>query len=82
VRQEAASESASRLGRFAKSQSSDEAKKKQPDAVKRIQDFAKQEAERKRREEEEKKKKGQVQTAPEKGFLQRMYEKYVGGEKK
>jgi membrane protein involved in colicin uptake len=68
-------ESASRLGRFG------ETTKKKGDTVKNIQEFAKREAERarKKKEEEEAKKKAGVTTAPEKGFLQRMYEKYVGG---
>jgi endo-1,4-beta-D-glucanase Y len=81
---ESTSESASRLGRFAgKMTEEDKEKKKQPSAVEKIQQFAAAENERKRKEEEEKKKKkaGEVSTAPEEGFLTRMYKKYVSGEK-
>ena len=77
--QESTSESVSRLGRFAGA-AKDETKKKQPDMVARIQQFAREESERKKKEEEEKKKKP-VQTAPQEGFLTRMYKKYVSGEK-
>ena len=76
ARQEPLSESASRLGRFAGATT-----KSKSDPIKGIQDFAKAEQERKRKEEEEKKKKSTITTAPEKGFLTRMYEKYVGGSK-
>jgi hypothetical protein len=52
------------------------------DMVTNLQNFAKSEAERKRKEAEDAKKKATtVNTAPEKGFLQKMYEKYVGGSK-
>lgn len=77
ARQEPVSESASRLGRFAGATA-----KSKSDPIKGIQDFAKAEQERKRKEEEEKKKKSAaINTTPEKGFLTRMYEKYVGGSK-
>ena len=62
-----------------------ESAKKGSELITRIQQTAKAEAERKKKEDEEKKKKKEqpVQTGPEKGFLRRMYETYVGtGEKK
>lgn len=79
---EAAKEGASRLGRFAGA-TSDEQKKKQPDMVGRIQKYAQEEAERqkKKKAEDEAKKKAPVNTAPQDGFLTRMYKKYVSGEK-
>lgn len=73
---ESLSESFARLGRFKKT-----AEGSGGDMVKGIQGFAKQEAERKRKEAEEAKKKTSVQVAPEKGFLQRMYEKYASPSK-
>ena len=75
-RQEPFSESASRLGRFSQTATS------KGDPIKNIQNFAKAEQERKRKEEEEKKKKAaQINTAPQKGFLQRMIDKYYYGKK-
>jgi hypothetical protein len=77
---ESTAESASRLGRFAGSTQTKEAKS---DPVANIQKFAREEQERqrKKKEEEAAKKKAGVSTEPEKGFLQRMYEKYIGGSK-
>lgn len=83
ARQETTGESVNRLGRFAGA-TKDETKKKQPDMVGRIQQFARDEQARKKKEEEEKKKKAAapVNTAPQEGFLTRMYKKYVTGETK
>lgn len=80
--QEGLAESASRLGRFAGA-TKDEKKKDKPDMVGRIQQFARdeQERQRKKKAEEEARKKQPVQTAPQEGFLTRMYKKYVSGEK-
>jgi len=73
----ATKEGASRLGGYV-SGAKEETKKKQPDMVGRIQ--AMSAAENKRKEEEAKKKKaGAVTTAPEDGFLTKMYKKYIGG---
>ena len=72
--QEPAAESAKRAGRFG------ETLKKSGDTTKKIQDFAKQEAERKRKkdEEERKKKQAPVSTAPTQSWIQRVYDKYIG----
>lgn len=77
--QEPVTESASRLGRFAKSTS--DTQKKGGNMVTNIQAFAKSENERKRKEEEEKKRKAAqpVNTEPQKGFIQRMIDKYYYG---
>lgn len=64
-------------GRFIKS----EAQSKESDPVKRLQDYAKSEMERKRKEEEEKKKKKGV-VEPPKGILQRAYEYFAGSSEK
>ena len=76
---ETLSESFARLGRFKKA-----AEGGGGDMVKGIQNFAAKEAERKRKEAEDAKKKATsgVDTAPEDGFLTRMYNKYIGGSKK
>lgn len=78
--QESTSESVSRLGRFGSSTQTKEAKS---DPIANIQKFAREETERqrKKKEEEAKKKKQPVDTAPQEGFLTRMYKKYVSGEK-
>lgn len=60
-----------------------EKKKKEPDksgdTVKRIQEYAFKEAERKKKEDEEKKKKKTtVDTAPSKGALGRLYDYFTG----
>jgi len=63
-----------------------EEKKKKPesgDTVKRIQEYAFKEAERKKKEDEEKKKKKtQVDTAPSKGALGRLYDYFAGTSEK
>ncbi len=64
-------------GRFVES----EAKSKENDPVKRLQEFGKAELERKRKEEEEKKKKKNV-VEPPKGILQRAYEYFAGSSEK
>lgn len=76
-----ASEGAKRLGRFGEATS----EKKGGDMVSRIQAYGKAEAERNRKAEEEKKKKKAAapppSTAPEKGFVGRMIDKYYYGKK-
>lgn len=54
--------------------------KTQPQSVKQVQEFAKQEMERKRKEEEEKKKKKTQVVSEPKGLLQRLYD-YATGSK-
>lgn len=77
---QAAGEGAKRLGRFGEATS----EKKGGDMVSRIQQYAKSENERKAKEEAEKKKKKAAppaSTAPEKGFVGRMIDKYYYGKK-
>jgi hypothetical protein len=78
---ESTGESVNRLGRFAGSTQTKEAKS---DPIANIQKFAREEQERqrKKKEEEAAKKKQPVNTAPQEGFLTRMYKKYVTGETK
>jgi hypothetical protein len=71
-------EAASRLGRYAGSTQSKEGKS---DPVGNLQRFAAAEQERakkKKKEEEERKKAQPVETAPQKGYLSQLYDKYVG----
>lgn len=71
---EMAGEGAANLNKFGT------ATKKSGDIVKNVQDYAKAENERKAKEAEAKKK-APVKTAPEDGFLTKMYKKYVSGGK-
>lgn len=78
TKQENPIDSASRLGRFATSTQSSQGKS---DPVGNLQKFAaaEQERQRKKKQEEEAAKKNPVQTAPQKGFVQSMIDKYWYG---
>lgn len=74
-------ESFARLGRLKKMAEGTDEKKKGGGLIEGIQGFAAKEAARKKKEAEDaaKKKITPIATAPEDGFLTRMYKKYVGG---
>ncbi len=78
-KEEEAAEAVGRTGRFGKAVTEEKA-----DPVKAIQEFGKQELERKRKEDEEKKKKkaAGVDTAPSKGIFERIYDTVMGTKEK
>lgn len=79
---ESAGESASRLGRYASSTQSSQGKS---DPVGNLQRFAAAEQERQKKKKKDeadaakaKTAAGSVNTAPEKGYLSQLYDKYIG----
>lgn len=72
--EKAASEGASRLGKFGSAMKD---KSKPTDMVTRLHDYGKAEVERKKKADAEKKK-APASTAPSKGFFGRMMDKYSG----